>query len=155
MDRRAFLGAAALMGGLPLLARAHHGWSGFDSTPLYLAGTASAVRWQNPHAELVLRPTAGLVLPSDLSQRSLPAQTAPIDTADLLARTRLAEPADREWVLELAPLFRLNAWQMPMVEDGERVEAIGYRATRGERLMMRVEYLTYRGQTYGLRSSPA
>ncbi|NMG37000.1 hypothetical protein GRF61_21325 [Azoarcus sp. TTM-91] len=156
MDRRCFLFAVGAAGMSPLLARAHHGWSGFDTAaPLYLAGTLESVRWQNPHAELVLKPASGLALPADLAQRSLPAQTAPPELADFLARTRLATPVDAAWTLELAPLSRLNAWKVPPLQAGDTVEAIGYRSSRSGGPLMRVEYLFHRGQAYGLRSSPA
>ena len=52
MMRRTLLLAAA---GVPLAARAHHGWSSFDpDRPIYLEGTARQVKWRNPHAEFTL-----------------------------------------------------------------------------------------------------
>lgn len=157
MDRRHFLFATVTLGALPLCARAHHGWSGFDVTrPLYVAGTVRGVRWQNPHAELVVRVAVGLVLPDDLRGRELPAQTAAVDGADLIARASVPDDAAGDWTLELSPLFRLEAWQLAPIGEGEQVEAIGYRRARGEGgRYMRVEYLFHRGRGYGLRSSPA
>ena len=72
MNRRelmlAALAAPAL--GLPLLARAHHGWSSFDQErPIYLEGRVARSRWQNPHAELELEVPAGLTVPAGLAQR--------------------------------------------------------------------------------------
>ena len=52
MNRRqfAYLTIGVLLAA-PVLA--HHGWSSFDQDkPLYLSGTLTQVRWQNPHAEV-------------------------------------------------------------------------------------------------------
>lgn len=157
MDRRHFLFATATLGALPLWARAHHGWSGFDvARPLYVAGTVLGVRWHNPHAELAVRAPAALRLPDDLRRRILPAQTAAVDGAELLARASVPDDAEGAWTLELSPLFRLEAWQLAPIGEGEEVEAIGYRRARGEGgRYLRVEYLFHRGRAYGLRSSPA
>ena len=58
MQRRTLLAFAAA-GFAPALARAHHGWSGFDQDrPIYLEGKAESVVWKNPHAELMLRLSA-------------------------------------------------------------------------------------------------
>jgi len=91
LPRRHLLLAASA---LPLAAHAHHGWSSFDADrPIYLEGTVKSVRWQNPHAELQLEVAADLQLPANLSQRAVPAQTAPVDGKALLAKGR---PADAQ-----------------------------------------------------------
>ena len=66
MERRTFiLGIPFVLASRPLWA--HHGWSSFDETrPIYLAGKAARVRWQNPHAELILELANPLVLPANL-----------------------------------------------------------------------------------------
>ena len=47
---------------VPVIARAHHGWSGFDQDqPLFLQGTARKVAWRNPHAEFDLENAADRV----------------------------------------------------------------------------------------------
>lgn len=138
-------------------ARAHHGWSAFDQNrPIYLEGRIAEVRWRNPHAELVLELAQPLALPADLAQRVLPAQTARVDTKELLTRAVLPVRRDARWEIELAPLSRMDAWKVPRPEVGEGAAALGFtfRDERGAALM-RAEYLWLRGQAYGLRSSPA
>ena len=89
MDRRTLLQAGALaLGGVAGAARAHHGWSSFDQNrPLYLEGKAVQVAWRNPHAELVLEVPENLAVPAGLAQRPVPAQSASVDGAALLARS--------------------------------------------------------------------
>ena len=78
MHRRTFITATGLLALPP--AWAHHGWSSFDQTrPIYLEGQAAAVKWGNPHAEVVLDLPADLKLPADLAMRALPAQSAGVD----------------------------------------------------------------------------
>lgn len=138
-------------------AHAHHGWSSFDQDrPIYLEGRVVESRWRNPHAELVIETPETLALPADLQQRSLPAQSAGIDGAAVLARTVLPTRKDRRWELELAPLTRLRAWQVDEIRQGAQVAAIGF-TFKGEQgaALVRVEYLFVDGKSYGLRSSPA
>ena len=154
IDRRTWLLALAA---LPLAARAHHGWSSFDQDrPIYLAGTARDVRWRNPHAELVLQVAPDRVLPAGLASRPLPAQAAQVDGPALLARAALPRRRDREWAIELAPLTRLAAWQVPEIKTGQRLELIGFtfKDEQGD-AVLRAEYLFLDGRTYGMRSSPA
>jgi hypothetical protein len=154
LQRRHLLLAATA---LPLGANAHHGWSSFDpERPLYLEGTVRKVRWQNPHAELELELPAGLKLPPDLAQRPLPAQTAPVDGKALLAKTVLPTRKDKVWEIELAPLTRMQAWQVQEVNPGASLSVVGFtlREEKGE-AVLRAEYLFVDGKTYALRSSPA
>ena len=155
LTRRVVLLTAAA---LPLAAaRAHHGWSSFDQNrPLYLRGTADQVRWRNPPAELMLDVPAELALPADLAARPVPAQTAGIDGPALLARAQLPTRKDRRWEIELAPLTRMQAWQVPEIKAGQPLELVGF-AFVGEKgdAVLRVEYLFLDGKTYGMRSSPA
>lgn len=142
---------------LPLGVHAHHGWSSFDADrPLYLEDMARKVRWQNPHAELELELPAALRLPADLAQRPVPAQTAPVDGRALLARTVLPTRKDRVWEIELAPLTRMQAWQVPEIKPGMALSMVGFglRDEKGEPVL-RAEYLFVDGKAYGLRSSPA
>ena len=72
MKRRYFSGLifGALLAA-PVLA--HHGWSSFDQDkPLYLSGTLTQVRWQNPHTEVMLRVDA-TKLPEGMASRTVPA----------------------------------------------------------------------------------
>jgi hypothetical protein len=142
---------------MPLMAHAHHGWSSFDAErPIYLEGTVRKVRWQNPHAELELELPAGLALPPGLAQRVLPAQTAPVDGKALLARAVLPTRKDRLWEVELAPLTRMQAWQVAEVKPGTALSVLGFtlREEKGDPVL-RAEYLFVDGKAYGLRSSPA
>lgn len=155
MNRRLVLVTPGLL--LPLLARAHHGWSSFDiDKPLWLEGKAIKVQWRNPHAELDLELDAEPRLPADLAQRALPAQTATLDGARLLQAARLPTRKDRRWQVELAPLSRMDAWQVAPIKVGDRVGVLGY-AFSGEKgdAVLRAEYLFAAGKAYGLRSSPA
>ena len=154
LQRRHLLVFAAA---LPLGARAHHGWSSFDpERPIYLEGTVRKVRWQNPHAELELELPAGLKLPADLAQRAVPAQTSPVDGKALLAKTVLPTRKDRRWEIELAPLTRMQAWQVQEIKPGTAVSVVGFtlREEKGD-AVLRVEYLFVDGKAYALRSGPA
>ncbi|MGI4777854.1 MAG: DUF6152 family protein [Janthinobacterium lividum] len=161
ISRRRFVffasaGCAAPLFALPSAAWAHHGWSSFDQDrPVYLEGKVAAAKWQNPHAELMLDVSPGLTLPSGLAQRAVPAQSAGIDGPALLAKAVVPNRKDRRWELELAPLTRMSAWQVPQIKVSESVSAVGFTSKdeTGE-AVMRVEYLFVGGKTYGLRSSP-
>ena len=160
MQRRSFLraaGAMPLLAGAVPAAHAHHGWSSFDQErPLYLEGRAANVRWANPHAEIELDVAAEPSLPADLKQRALPAQTAQVDGAALLARAQWPARRDRRWTIELAPLRRLQAWRLEEIAPGMSLSVVGYTHS-GERgdAVLRAEYLFVGGKAYGLRSSPA
>jgi hypothetical protein len=71
--------AAALLVGAPDLARAHHGWSGYDASRLVtLTGTVQSATFDFPHAMLMLQADGKLwevVLapPSRMGRRGLPA----------------------------------------------------------------------------------
>ncbi len=146
-----------LLAALPLPAFAHHGWSSFDQgSPIYLVGSADKVRWVNPHAELELVRDLSAALPAEFAQRKLPAQSAAVDTAGLLAKTRLPRRADARWEIELAPLSRMSAWKVPEIKSGERIELLGFTfKDEAGKPILRAEYVWVQGQAYGLRSSPA
>ena len=156
MQRRPLfvLGAAAL---LPPIAFAHHGWSSFDQDkPIYLEGKAESVAWRNPHAELKLRLAANLQLPADLARRAVPAQSASVDSARVLGAARVPSRKDAVWEIELAPLTRMQAWNVAEIKPGQVVAVVGY-THPGEKgdAVLRVEYLFVDGKAYGLRSAPA
>ncbi|MDM0045614.1 DUF6152 family protein [Variovorax dokdonensis] len=159
MKRRALVLFSA-SAALPLLAPrawAHHGWSGFDlSRPIYLEGRVTKSQWQNPHAELVIEVPADLKVPPALMQRSLPAQSANVDGPVIVAKAATPKRNDRQWTLELAPLSRMQAWNVKPIQEGEVISAVGY-TSQGEtgEAVMRVEYLFVADKTYGLRSNPA
>lgn len=156
MDRRLFIAAGLSAGSLPA-AFAHHGWSSFDQNrPLYLEGKAAKVSWRSPHAELELELPAEPKLPADLAQRRVPAQTAPVDGAALLKAASLPTRKDRRWMVELAPLSRMEAWKIAPIQTGDTVGVLGF-TFAGEKgdAVLRAEYLFIGNQVYGLRSSPA
>lgn len=155
MQRRLMLAGTTLFCLRP--AFAHHGWSSFDQArPLYLEGKAASVAWRNPHAELVLEVAPDLKLPADLASRTLPAQSAPVDGPALLKAAQLPTRKDRRWTIELAPLSRMNAWQVTEIKPGDSIGLLGF-TFAGEKgdAILRVEYLFVGGKIYALRSSPA
>jgi hypothetical protein len=158
MQRRHFVSAAAALTATPwtTTALAHHGWSSFDvAQPLYLTGTVKAVKWRNPHAEIVIHVAANAVLPANLASLPVPAQSSSVDGAKVLAAARL--PTRRgDWTIELSPMTRINAWKVPQPKVGDTASAVAYTFPdeKGE-MFARVEYLILGGQLYGLRSNPA
>jgi hypothetical protein len=143
--------------GVFLPAWAHHGWSSFDQDrPIYLEGKVVKSVWQNPHVELMIELPAAMKLPADLAQRTLPSQTAPVDGKALLAKAVLPTRQDKRWEIELAPLSRVQAWNVAEIKAGDSVAVLGFTFT-GEKgaAILRAEYLFVAGKTYGLRSSPA
>jgi hypothetical protein len=138
-------------------ALAHHGWSSFDQDrPIYLEGRVLKSQWRNPHAELELEVSPELKLPADLAQRALPAQSAPVDGKALLAKAVVPTRKDKRWEIELAPLTRMQAWNVAEIKAGDQIALLGFTFT-GEKgaAIVRVEYLFANGKVYGLRSSPA
>jgi Family of unknown function (DUF6152) len=143
---------------LPLAntAFAHHGWSSFDQDrPVYLEGKAKKVAWKNPHAELQLEISKDLRLPVDFAGRTVPAQSAGIDGKALLSKAVLPKRKDAVWEIELAPLTRMQAWEVPEITAGASVAVLGFtfKDEKGEAIL-RVEYLWFQGKAYALRSSP-
>ncbi|MFT3850924.1 MAG: DUF6152 family protein [Propionivibrio sp.] len=156
MERRQFImGIPLVLASRPLWA--HHGWSSFDETrPVYLAGTVSRVRWQNPHAELTLDLASPLVLPENLKTRTAPRQLTPVDAGGVFAKAVLPTRRDAQWEIELSPLTRLQAWNTSEIKVGERLEVVGY-TFGGEKgaPLLRVEFLIRGDTVTPLRSSPA
>lgn len=155
MNRRSFVLAGSATVLLPALA--HHGWSSFDlARPIYLEGRAAKVTWRNPHVEFDLELAPSLALPADLKQRALPAQSAQVDGAGLLAAARLPTRKDKVWHIELAPLTRIEAWKVAELQVGAPVAVLGFTfaGEKGEPIL-RAEYLFVDGKAYGMRSSPA
>ena len=73
-----------------------------------------------------------------------------------LARAQLPTRKDRKWEIELAPLTRMQAWQVAEIKPGAAISVLGFtlREEKGD-AVLRVEYLFVDGKVYGLRSSPA
>jgi hypothetical protein len=161
MNRRQLIAASlapvAALALRPGIAWAHHGWSSFDQErPLYLEGRAAKVTWRNPHAELELELAADLRLPADLATRTVPPQAVTVDGPALLRAARLPTRKDRRWLVELAPLTRMNAWKVAEIKPGDTLAVLGFTFT-GEKgdAVLRAEYLWSGGGVYGLRSAPA
>lgn len=148
----------SLAAAVAIPAPAHHGWSSFDSAkPLYVEGMVKSVRWQNPHAELVIEVAPSITRPAELDRRPFPKQQNPSVTPEVVTKAALPVEPGGEWTLELAPLTRMEAWGMSEpVKAGQRVAAIGYAKQDEPRKFMRVEILYLQdGRAVGLRSSPA
>lgn len=153
MDRRHFtyLTIGVLLAA-PVLA--HHGWSSFDQDkPLYLSGTLTQVRWQNPHAEVMLRVDA-TKLPDGIASRTVPAQQQSVD-AGVLKKVQVPANAAGVWEVEFAPLSRMQAWGLSQpLKVGDRIEVIGYGLADENKRVLRAEYLFIDGKAYAFRSSP-
>jgi hypothetical protein len=137
----------------PVLA--HHGWSSFDQDkPLYLSGTLTQVRWQNPHAEVMLRVDA-IKLPDGIASRTVPAQQQSVDGAGVLKKVQVPANAAGVWEVEFAPLSRMQAWGLSQpLKVGDRIEVIGYGLADDNKRLLRVEYLFINGKGYAFRSAP-
>jgi hypothetical protein len=136
-------------------ALAHHGWSSFDETaPIYLQGTVKSVKWQNPHAELMLE-VDGAPMPAGIKSIAIPAQSAAVDAAAIMAKAAPPKKARNPWEIEFAPLSRMEAWQVAPIKVGEKISVVGYtfKGESGE-ATLRVEYLFRDGKAYALRSAP-
>lgn len=157
MHRRQFLAGtcAATTLGWSAQVMAHHGWSSFDeSKPLYLPGKVKAVKWQNPHAEIVITVAADATVPGNLASMTVPAQRSSVDGPKVLAAARLPNRRG-DWTIELSPMTRINAWKVPEPKVGDTVAAVAYSFADEKDMFARVEYLIIGGQLYGLRSNPA
>jgi hypothetical protein len=86
----------------------------------------------------------------------VPAQSTPVDGKALLAAAQLPKRREKTWMVELAPLTRLQAWGVPEIQPGTALAVLGFTFT-GEQgdAVLRAEYLWLDGKAYGLRSSPA
>ena len=159
MQRRDLLKIASVLAAASvcLPSWAHHGWSSFDQErPIYLEGKVVKSLWQNPHAELELEVPANLKLPADLALRTLPAQSAPVDGKALLSKAVVPTRKDKRWEVELAPLSRLQAWNVAEIKPGSTIAVLGFTLTaeKGE-AVLRAEYLFVGDKVFALRSSPA
>ncbi len=158
MKRRTFLLSLPVSGMALAISKntfAHHGWSSFDeSKPIYLEGKVKSMKWQNPHAEMTITLANDLKLPADLAKRIAPAQTASVDGAKILASAALPKKRG-DWVLELAPMTRIEAWKVSAPKVGDTVAAVGFtfKDEQGAALA-RIEYLIVGEKLYGLRSMP-
>jgi len=79
-----------------------------------------------------------------------------VDGKALLAKAILPTRQDKRWEVELAPLGRVQAWNITEIKPGDSVAVLGFTFT-GEKgaAIIRAEFLFVAGKTYGMRSSPA
>lgn len=136
-------------------ASAHHGWSSFDETkPIYLEGIVKSVKWQNPHAELMLEVNR-VEPPAALARFSVPKQSAPVDAVTVLGTAKAPTRKDAVWEVEFAPITRMDAWKVAPIKVGEKVAVVGYtfKGEKGE-AALRVEFLIGNGTVTPLRSAP-
>lgn len=137
-------------------AFAHHGWSSFDETkPIYLEGVVKSVKWQNPHAEVVLEVNRADP-PAALTRFAIPKQSANVDAVAVLGAARAPTRKDKAWEIEFAPITRMDAWKVAPIKVGEKIAVVGYtfKDEKGE-ATLRVEFLIDNGKVTPLRSSPA
>ncbi len=112
---------------------------------------------QNPlsgHLYAFINRRGTLSIPTVFIKRILPAQTQQIDGKTLLAKAKVPDSNAKTWTLELAPLFRVEAWKVAQPAPGVVVAALGYALPGEKSAIMRVEYLRIGEATYGLRSMP-
>ena len=136
-------------------ASAHHGWSSFDETrPIYLEGTVKSVKWQNPHAEVMLEVNRSEP-PAALARFAIPKQSAIVDAVTVIASAKAPTRKDAVWEVEFAPITRMDAWKVAPIKAGEKIAVIGYtfKDEKGD-ATLRVEFLIGNGKVTPLRSAP-
>lgn len=136
-------------------ASAHHGWSSFDETkPIYLEGTVKSVKWQNPHAEVMLEINR-IEPPAALTRFAIPKQSAPVDAVTILGTAKAPMRKDAVWEIEFAPITRMDAWKVAPIKAGEKIAVVGYtfKDEKGD-ATLRVEFLIGNGKVTPLRSAP-
>ena len=137
------------------VAMAHHGWSSFDETkPIYLEGVVKSVKWQNPHAEVMLEVNRAEP-PAALTRFAIPKQSANVDALAVLAAAKAPKRKDGKWEIEFAPITRMDAWKVAPIKVGDKIAVVGYtfKDEKGE-ATLRVEFLIGNGKVTPLRSSP-
>ena len=153
---RALLSALSVTSALiASVAFAHHGWSSFDETkPIYLEGVVKSVKWQNPHAEVMLEVNRAAP-PAALARFAIPKQTANVDGVAVIGSAKAPTRKDAVWEVEFAPMTRMEAWKIAPIKAGEKIAVIGYtfKDEKGD-ATLRVEFLIGNGKVTPLRSSP-
>jgi Family of unknown function (DUF6152) len=110
------------------VAFAHHGWSSFDETkPIYLEGTVKSVKWQNPHAEVMLEINR-IEPPAALTRFAIPKQSAPVDAVTVLGTAKAPTRKDALWEVEFAPITRMDAWKVAPIKVGEKLRWLATRS---------------------------
>ncbi len=134
---------------------AHHGWGSFDETkPIYLEGIVKSVKWQNPHAEVMLE-VKRVEPPAALTRFAIPKQSSPVDAVTILGTAKAPTRKDAVWEIEFAPITRMDAWKVAPIKAGEKIAVVGYtfKDEKGA-ATLRVEFLIGNGKVTPLRSAP-
>jgi hypothetical protein len=156
MRRRSLL--IALAAAPAGFVRAHHGWEPFDpALALYLEGPVTQIIWADPHPHLELLHRPEVMLPGDLRDRAIPPQRETVDTAQLLARARVAPAfSGRFWRVDLPSLARLNKWDVRRPKVEQVIGVIGFAGPETTATpTLRAEILFIGDKAYPMRSDPA
>lgn len=130
--RRARPATAALVSATALVlfsagaAQAHHGFDDYDTGRLYyIAGTVSDVRWGEPHSNFTVTVEDGL--PADTPERELPEGLQDAPDSDPINAAPSYNGTHDELAVTIAPPSFTGMWGLDReLEDGERIEAVGY-----------------------------
>lgn len=130
--RRTRLATASLLSATTLLAfsagtaQAHHGFDDFDTDRLYyIAGTVSQVRWGEPHSYFTV--TVEEDLPADTPEHDLPDGLRDAADSDPINAAPSYDGSHDELAVTIAPPSFTSMWGLDReLNDGERVEAVGY-----------------------------
>jgi hypothetical protein len=116
----------------PRMAAAHHGWGTFDTRYAYfVTGTATNVRWGNPHSEVTLR-VQRANLPANWLQRELPPGGNEQNYRLTMASARPYVGEHQELDLVLAGPGWMERWGLDRrLQVGEAIEAVGYLDAEG------------------------
>ncbi|WP_405961690.1 DUF6152 family protein [Streptomyces sp. NBC_00024] len=107
-------------------AQAHHGFDDFDTDRLYyISGTVSQVRWGEPHSYFNV--TIDSDLPADTPERDLPEGLRDAADSDPINAAPSYSGSHEELEVTIAPPSFTGMWGLDReLEDGERIEAVGY-----------------------------
>ncbi|WP_327731247.1 DUF6152 family protein [Streptomyces sp. NBC_00487] len=130
--RRVRLATASLVSAAMLImfsagaAQAHHGFDDFDTDRLYyISGTVSQVRWGEPHSYFHV--TIDSDLPADTPERDLPEGLRDAADSDPINAAPSYSGSHEELEVTIAPPSFTGMWGLDReLEDGERIEAVGY-----------------------------
>ncbi|MGW2169550.1 DUF6152 family protein [Streptomyces sp. NPDC001705] len=107
-------------------AQAHHGFDDFDTDRLYyISGTVSDVRWGEPHSYFTV--TIDSDLPADTPERDLPDGLRDAPDSDPINAAPSYRGSHDELEVTIAPPSFTGMWGLDReLNDGERIEAVGY-----------------------------
>ncbi|WP_242572027.1 DUF6152 family protein [Streptomyces sp. NP-1717] len=130
--RRAGLATASLLSATVLLAysagtaQAHHGFDDFDTDRLYyIAGTVSQVRFGEPHSYFTVTVEDGL--PAETPEHELPEGLRDAADSDPINAAPSYTGSHDDLAVTIAPPSFTSMWGLDReLDDGERIEAVGY-----------------------------